>query len=226
MPHLLVFGLGYTASRLAERLRGEGWRVTGTRRAAAHDAIAFDDASAVRAAIASASHILSSVPPAEDRDPVLAAYRADIAAAPARWIGYLSSTGVYGDTGGAWVDETAPYGGRRTARAEADRAWLAVRPETRAFRLPGIYGPGRSPIDRARSGAAHRIDLPGQVFSRCHVDDIVAGLRSHRVPYGLPVTPATLRRWIGAGAAMLYTHIDDFLDAERDAFAISVGAPA
>src|SRR3546814_18908009 len=87
-----------------------------------------------------------------------------------------SDLGVYGDTGGAWVDETAPVGtGRRSARTEADLAWQALRPDVRIFRLPGIYGPGRNVLDRIRDGKAHRIDLPGQVFSRIHVDDIVAG---------------------------------------------------
>ena len=177
MPHLLIFGLGYTASRLATRLRNEGWHVTGTRRSAGTDTLAFDDDPAVRAAITSATHILSSVPPEGDVDPVLVRYGAAIAAAPARWTGYLSSTGVYGDTGGAWVDEASPIGaGRRTARADADGDWGALRPDMRRFRLPGIYGPGRSALDRVREGRAHRIDLPDQVFSRVHVDDIVAGI--------------------------------------------------
>ena len=87
---------------------------------------------------------------------------------------YLSSTGVYGDTGGAWVDESAPVGGRRGARTEADARWLAL--GARVFRLPGIYGPGRSALERVREGKAHRIDLPGQVFSRVHVDDIAGGV--------------------------------------------------
>ena len=92
-----------------------------------------------------------------------------------KWLGYLSSTGVYGDTGGAWVDESAPTGsGRRTARATCDAAWLEL--DARVFRLPGIYGPGRSALDRVREGKAHRIDLPGQTFSRVHVDDIAAGV--------------------------------------------------
>lgn len=176
-PHLLILGLGYTASRLAGRLRAGGWRVTGVRRAADADSLAFDDDSAVRAAIGQATHILSSVPPAGDGDPVLARYGAAIAAAPALWSGYLSSTGVYGDVAGAWVDEASPIGaGRRSARAEADRAWGALRPDIRLFRLPGIYGPGRSALDRVAGGKAHRIALPGQVFSRVHVDDIVAGV--------------------------------------------------
>lgn len=178
MPHILIFGLGYTTARLAARSRNDGWRVTATRRSTTEEAMAFADTDAVRATIATATHILSSVPPGEDgADPVLAAYGADIVTSPARWIGYLSATGVYGDTGGAWVDETAPIGhGRRGARADADMAWSNLRDDVRIFRLPGIYGPGRSAIDRLIDGRARRIDLPGQVFSRVHVDDIVSGV--------------------------------------------------
>lgn len=174
---MLILGMGYTATRLAIRLRGEGWAVTGVRRSADVDNIAFDDEQAVRAAIARATHILSSVPPEGNADPVLARYGDAIAAAPALWAGYLSSTGVYGDAAGAWVDEASPVGqGRRTARAAADMAWGALRPDMRRFRLPGIYGPGRSALERVREGKAHRIALPDQVFSRIHVDDIVAGV--------------------------------------------------
>lgn len=178
MGHMLIFGMGYTASRLAEGLRGQGWQVTGTRRMSDGDAIAFDDRHAVLSAIDSATHILSSVPPlAEGGDPVLQQYGDVIAASSARWIGYLSSTGVYGDTQGAWVDESAPVGeGRRTARAEADLAWRALREDIWVFRLPGIYGQGRSALDRVREGKAHRIDLPDQVFSRIHADDIVSAV--------------------------------------------------
>ncbi|WP_420143932.1 SDR family NAD(P)-dependent oxidoreductase [Sphingobium sp.] len=177
MPHMLIIGMGYSASRIATRLRADGWQMTGVRRSADAGSIAFDDESAVRAAIAGASHILSSVPPQGDDDPVLARYGAAIAASPAIWTGYLSSTGVYGDAAGAWVDEASPVGrGRRTARAAADLAWGALRPDMRRFRLPGIYGPGRSALDRVRDGKAHRIDLAGQLFSRVHVDDIVGGV--------------------------------------------------
>jgi hypothetical protein len=169
MAGALIFGLGYTASRLAGRLRREDWTVASTRRQADAPALAFDDDDAVRIAIAGVSHILSSVPPGEG-DPVLARYGHLFA--EHHWLGYLSSTGVYGDTGGAWVDESAPVGsGRRTARAAADAAWLAR--GARVFRLPGIYGPGRSALERVAEGRAHRIDLPDQVFSRIHVDDIV-----------------------------------------------------
>ena len=177
IPHLLILGMGYTASRLAARLRADSWRITGVRRAADAEALAFDDESAVRAAMAQATHILSSVPPEGDADPVLTRYGADIAAASALWTGYLSSTGVYGDAQGAWVDEASPTGsGRRTARMLADADWATLRPDMRRFRLPGIYGPGRSAIERVREGRAHRVALRDQVFSRVHVDDIIAGV--------------------------------------------------
>jgi nucleoside-diphosphate-sugar epimerase len=128
-------------------------------------------------AIANATHILSSVPPTDSGDPVLAQYGDALRQAPVEWIGYLSSTGVYGDTGGAWVDEsTAPGSGRRPPRTQADADWQALRGDVRVFRLPGIYGPGRSALDRVTAGQAHRIDLPDQVFSRIHVDDIVSGI--------------------------------------------------
>ena len=168
-----VFGLGYSAGVLAARLAGQGWRVDGTGR---HGTLAFDDRDGVGAALGTATHVLSSVPPGRDgRDPVLDAYGAALRDGPPRWIGYLSSTGVYGDCGGAWVDETAAIGaGRRTARSDADHAWQAL--GARVFRLPGIYGPGRSAFDRLRDGTARRLIAPGQVFSRVHVDDIAGGV--------------------------------------------------
>lgn len=187
MPHLLIFGLGYTAARMAEALRRQGWDVTATRREASDGVIAFDDQDAILRAIDTASHILSSVPPANHSDPVLDSYGEAIASASLKWTGYLSSTGVYGDTGGAWVDENAPIGGgRRKARAGCDERWQQVRSDVRIFRLPGIYGPGRSILDRIAAGKAHRIDMPGQVFSRVHVDDIVSGvMASLRSPAGI-----------------------------------------
>ncbi len=169
--HLLIFGLGYTAGRLARRLAATGWRITATTRSGAAGTVALDSA-ATAAAIATATHILSSVPPSHGGDPVLIHHAAALAETPARWIGYLSSTGVYGDTGGAWVDETAALGGRRADRIAADRAWRALRPDVHTFRLPGIYGPGRSALDALRAGTAHRVDAPSQYFSRIHVDDI------------------------------------------------------
>jgi nucleoside-diphosphate-sugar epimerase len=174
MAHLLIFGLGYTAGRIAEAMRTRGWQVRAT--GSAGD-IAFDDRRAVLAALGQATHILSSVPPARSGgDPVLEAYGEELAG---KALFYLSSTGVYGDRAGAWVDEATPTiaqsgAGRRNARAEADLAWLEL--GARVFRLPGIYGSGRSALDRVQEGKARRIDLPGQVFSRVHVDDIASGV--------------------------------------------------
>jgi len=161
---LVLFGPGYTGTRIAAAWEVAGGEVARVGRAA--------DPSAVAAALGRASHVLSTVPPTEAGDPVLQHWQAQVAAVP--WIGYLSSTGVYGDTRGAWVDEGAPLAGRRPARLAADRAWLAL--GARVLRLPGIYGPGRSVLDRLAEGRAHRIDLTNQVFSRVHVDDIVAGV--------------------------------------------------
>jgi nucleoside-diphosphate-sugar epimerase len=177
LPVLLVFGLGYSAQRIAAAARARGWTVIATRQNAEGDALAFADEAAVRAALQAATHILSSVPPGPAGDPVLDRYGKAIAASPAHWCGYLSSTGVYGDRAGAWVDEASAIGaGRRGARMAADAAWQALRPDVRVFRLPGIYGPGRSPLDRVLAGRARRIDLPGHVFSRVHVDDIAAAV--------------------------------------------------
>lgn len=181
--HLLIFGLGYTASRIGEALERRGWRVQATTRDGRDGTIAFDDAAEVEHAIGHATHILSSIPSDGD-DPVLAAYADRL---EDRWLGYLSSTGVYGDAGGAWVDEVSPITGRRPARNAADAAWLAI--GARVFRLPGIYGLGRSPLERVADGKAHRVEMPGQVFSRVHVDDIVsgviAGLDAQAGPYNL-----------------------------------------
>ena len=166
---LFVFGLGYTASRFAQAAELAGWEVVSTGRAGT---LSFGDAGAVRLALADAAQIVCSVPPdGTGIDPVLEHYGAALAG---KRLTYLSSTGVYGDCGGAWVDESAPTGsGRRGARSAADAAWLAR--GARVLRLPGIYGPGRSAVERVREGRAQRIDLPGQVFSRVHVDDIVSG---------------------------------------------------
>lgn len=173
-PRLFIFGLGYTASVVAARLSRMGWEVISTGR---DGTLSFEDEGNVRLALADADHVLSSVPPGsegrgEPLDPVLERYGD---ALKGKALSYLSSTGVYGDAGGAWVDESAPIGtGRRTARAQADHEWLSL--GARVYRLPGIYGPGRSMLDRVREGRAHRIDLPGQVFSRVHVSDIASGV--------------------------------------------------
>jgi nucleoside-diphosphate-sugar epimerase len=208
MGQILIFGLGYAASHLAERLTARGWDVAGTTQDGRAGSIAFADEAAVLAALRSATHILSSVPPVDGADPVLTRYGDVIAVAPATWIGYLSSTGVYGDAGGAWVDESAPVKGRRADRNAADAAWQALRSDVRAFRLPGIYGPGRSILDRIGEGRAHRIDLPDQVFSRVHVDDIAGGvIASFRGPAGVynlaDDEPCHQNRLVEWGAAML-----------------------
>ncbi len=171
MANLLIFGLGYTAKRIAAAAEKRGWSVDATGSAGNVD---FGDRAAVESALDRATHVLSSVPPdqAGGLDQVLSTYGRSFGAA---WYGYLSSTGVYGDSQGAWVDEASPTGtGRRNARSDADALWMEL--GARVFRLPGIYGPGRSVLDRVQSGKARRIDLPNQVFSRVHVDDITSGV--------------------------------------------------
>ncbi len=198
---LFIFGLGYTAARIADAAEARGWEVVSTGRAGT---LAFEDHGAVQLALADASQVLSSVPPSADSDPVLVHYGDALAGKP---LTYLSSTGVYGDCGGAWVDESAPTGtGRRTARSEADAAWLER--GARVLRLPGIYGPDRSALDRVRAGRAQRIDLPGQVFSRVHVDDIVSGaLLAFDAPAGAynlaDDLPASQNAVIEAASALL-----------------------
>lgn len=208
MGQMLIFGLGYAASHIADRLTARGWDLTGTTQDGRGGSIAFADEASVLAALRGATHILSSVPPAEGADPVLARYGQALAVAPAAWIGYLSSTGVYGDADGAWVDEGAPIRGRRPDRNAADAAWQHLRGDVSLFRLPGIYGPGRSILDRIREGRSHRIDLPGQVFSRIHVDDIAGGvIASFTGPRGVynlaDDEPCHQNRLVEWGCAML-----------------------
>ena len=193
-PRLFCFGLGYTALALARRLAAEGWVVSGSCRGADKAAALsqagiavylFDrDASMPREALAGISHILLSIPPDVAGDPVLAAHGDDIAAMQGLcWVGYLSTTGVYGDRGGDWVDETSallPTGERGCRRVAVEQGWLELWRSrgvpVHIFRLAGIYGPGRSAFDAVRAGTAKRIDKPGQVFSRIHVDDLVSVL--------------------------------------------------
>lgn len=194
-PHLFCFGLGYSAGFLAERLLAKGWRVSGTCRSAEKqarlrsqgiDAHLFDRGTPlddVAAALSGVTHLLSSVPPDEGGDPVLDQHRPTIdAIAPdLSWIGYLSTTGVYGDRAGGWVDEQSaltPTGERGRRRLAAERAWLALRQPAHLFRLAGIYGPGSSALDSVREGRARRVVKPGQVFSRIHVADIAQVLEA------------------------------------------------
>jgi hypothetical protein len=189
---LFCFGLGYSAGALARLLLRRGWTVAGTARSAGPgvpDAAIhpFDRGRPLAdpaASLAGATHLLSSVPPDERGDPVLDRHGEDIARLPGlAWIGYLSTTGIYGDRGGALVDETAeprPSGERQRRRVAAEAAWLDLGRRSgvpvHIFRLAGIYGPGRSAFDAVRAGRAHRIDRPGLVFSRVHVEDIAAVL--------------------------------------------------
>ncbi|VXC72648.1 NAD(P)-dependent oxidoreductase [Sphingomonas sp. AX6] len=169
---LVVFGMGYSARNIVQRLGARAVLAGATTRDGRDGTLRFDDREGVARALAAASHVLSSVPPEGDRDSVRATYGDLLGGLN---LAYLSSTGVYGDTGGAWVDESAATGGgRRVARVEADAAWLAL--GARVFRLPGIYGPGRSPLDRVATGQAHRVDVSGQIFSRIHVDDLADGV--------------------------------------------------
>jgi nucleoside-diphosphate-sugar epimerase len=183
---LLSLGHGYSARALARLLAPRGWRIIGTTRSAKKaDRLAAEGVEPLiwpggdlRPALAEATHLLSSVGPEAEGDPVLRTAGAAIAeAAPhLAWAGYLSITGVYGDHQGRWVDEStppAPAKGRSARRLEAERAWAAVPGlPLHIFRLSGIYGPGRSALDRLRAGSARRIVKEGQVFSRIHVDDI------------------------------------------------------
>ncbi len=192
--HLFCFGLGYSALALAGRLTAEGWQVSGTcrgaQRAAALREAGFSVALFDRGcplpprALDGTTHLLVSVPPDAAGDPVLARHGSDIAALRAPcWVGYLSTTGVYGDRGGGWVDESSelrPTGERGRRRVAAEKGWLDLWRHrgvpVHVFRLAAIYGPGRSAIDGLRAGTARRIDQPGQVFSRIHVDDLASVL--------------------------------------------------
>jgi len=198
MDHrLFCFGLGYSAEVLVRTLLAEGWQVAGTAREP--ERLAQLQALGVEAypfgrrhplpegALRGTTHLLSSVPPDAEGDAVLAGCSAAILAEAEhlRWLGYLSTTGVYGDYRGAWVDETSPL------RPTSERAWRRVSAEAgwldfnrlqhlpvAVFRLTGIYGPGRSALDDLRAGTAKRVVKRGQVFSRIHVEDIAGVLRA------------------------------------------------
>ena len=189
MNRLLVFGYGFTGAALVRRLKG--WTVSATSRSAETrarmaglDAIDPADPDALDRALGEAKAILIAAPPGEHGCPGLMALGPHVAPAlPAKWIGYLSTTGVYGDRAGGWVREdtpeapTSPEGHRRL---QAERAWTdlaqSIGSPLSILRLPGIYGPGRSPLDRVRAGEARRWVKPGQVFSRIHVDDLADAL--------------------------------------------------
>jgi nucleoside-diphosphate-sugar epimerase len=191
MTKLFVFGLGYSARAVVRRLRPALQAAWGTTREPdkadqlaiqAVRPVLFDGRErrpAVGAALAKADHVLVSIPPSKQGDPVLAHHREDLAALKPRSLVYLSTVGVYGDHGGAWVDEASecrPVSARARQRLNAEMAWRAFADEagvpTAIIRLAGIYGPGRGPFEKLRRGTARRIVKPGQVFNRIHVDDI------------------------------------------------------
>jgi nucleoside-diphosphate-sugar epimerase len=193
--HLFCFGLGYSATFLARQLMANGWRITGTCRTRDHqielsrlgiEAHMFDrdrPLGNLPQLLSSATHLLSSVPPDEKGDAVLDLHRAEIDAASLRlaWIGYLSTTGVYGNHDGGWVDEMSelnPTGERGRRRAAAEQGWLQLSQPAHLFRLAGIYGPGSSALDTVREGRAKRIIKPRQIFSRIHVADIAQVLEA------------------------------------------------
>lgn len=186
-PHLVVLGHGYSAGFLTRALVAQGWTVTGTTRDDPARVTATGarplrwpgDEDALRAEIARADAILVSAGPDAGECPALRDFGAAIAASPARWLGYLSTTGVYGDRQGGWVDEGSsltPATRRGHDRVAAETAWQALAIAhglpLHIFRLAGIYGPGRGPFAKVRAGTARRIIKPGQVFSRIHVQDI------------------------------------------------------
>jgi nucleoside-diphosphate-sugar epimerase len=189
---LFCFGAGYTAAFVAHRLRPREWRIAGTKTRLNDDAATDSGAMTlaefrgdapserVRELLDGTTHVLVSVPPDVQGDPVLRHHGADLAALGSLcWVGYLSTVGVYGDWRGAWVDEDSPVrptSERTLRRVEAERAWLRFGREigcrVEIFRLAGIYGPGRSVIEALRAGTARRIVKAGQVFNRIHVEDI------------------------------------------------------
>ena len=195
-PRLFCFGLGYSAMALVRRLQARGWRVAGTSRApskaerlraAGLEVFLFDRGLTLAAdALQGTTHLLVSVPPDDKGDPLIDGAREDILRCEGMvWAGYLSTTGVYGDREGGWVDEESalrPTQERSRRRAAAERAWRELHRTAglpvHIFRLAGIYGPGRSVLDNLRRGTAKRIDKPGQVFSRIHVEDIAAVLEA------------------------------------------------
>jgi nucleoside-diphosphate-sugar epimerase len=185
MPRLFTFGLGYSALAIARGLQKEGWSIAGTCRTAEGaerlkaqgiEAFLFDGmAPLARGALDGTTHLLASIP-ADPDDPALRHHAADIADnSSIEWIGYLSTTSVYGVTDGSTVNEQTlcrPASARGQRRLAAEQAWQALPLPGHVFRLSGIYGPGRSVFDTIRAGKAQRIVKQGQAFNRIHIDDI------------------------------------------------------
>jgi nucleoside-diphosphate-sugar epimerase len=191
MPRLFTFGLGYSADAVARLLMAEGWTVAGTCRTKdgadrlaqlGLEPILFDGTTSIDpAAFRGTTHLLASIP-ADPDDPALRHHTKGITAIQSlEWIGYLSTTSVYGVTDGSTVSEDAhcdPASARGQRRLAAERAWQSLPLSGHVFRLSGIYGPGRSVFDTVRAGKAQRIIKPGQAFNRIHVDDIARIVRA------------------------------------------------
>ncbi len=183
---LLVFGLGYTGTAIAARAAAMGWRVVATsrrpERLAPPPGVVLIGAAHAAEALPQTTHLVQTAPPGEHGDPALLSFGRELAAAPRlRWAGLLSTTGVYGDRAGGWVDEDtapAPSGSRGQRRLDAERQWRAAfeRCAVDVFRVAGIYGPGRSAFDDLRAGRARRVERPGHLFGRVHRDDIAAAV--------------------------------------------------
>ncbi|MBI1215587.1 MAG: SDR family NAD(P)-dependent oxidoreductase [Alphaproteobacteria bacterium] len=193
---LFCFGFGYTAAWLALRLRDFGWKIAGTTtdpekrdfmEAQGMEAMLYDQNRTIMdpyAAFEDVTHVLMSIPPGSEGDPVVDVHGEDLARAPKlEWAGYLSTTAVYGNHDGGWVDENTPPepdSRRGSLRLRAEQQWLSCYVgdglPLHIFRLSGIYGPGRSAVDSVRAGTARRIDKPGHAFNRIHVEDIVETL--------------------------------------------------
>ncbi|WP_421692735.1 SDR family oxidoreductase [Aestuariivirga sp.] len=197
MNHILFFGLGFSARVLAQHLRPQGWAVSATSRSAegaqaihalGYGAHVFDGTAPLpEGALEGVTHVVISAPPGADGDPVLRLHAADFArrAAQFQWIGYLSTTGVYGDHGGGLVTEDTPLTpnterGHKRLLAEAQwlDLWRANRLPVHVFRLAGIYGPGRNQLLSLLDGTAKRVIKEGQIFSRIHVEDIAGTLEA------------------------------------------------
>lgn len=247
-PHLFSFGHGYSAQALATRLLPRGWRITGTTRNA-EKAQEFDRIGIAPFLIGKdpipevfdgVTHLLISAGPDELGDPMLRDWAECLRKSAPRieWVGYLSTTGVYGDHGGAWVDEATPLTPatkRGIARVKAEAEWQAFARELglnlSIFRLAGIYGPGRGPFAKVRNGTARRIIKPNQIFSRIHVEDIAQVLEAainrpkssgiYNICDDLPVPPQEV---IAYAAELLNLPIppeEDFATAEMTPMARS-----
>ncbi len=194
---LFIFGTGFSSKALVEEVRDQFDWIGGTTRSSDKmealrtlgvEPFLFDGSSqgdGVAEALKQATHILVSIAPNEAGDPVLNQYANEIAGAKPRWIGYLSTVGVYGNHDGAWVDEDTPLhpvSKRSVQRVAAEEAWLAFAEQNdlpvQIFRLSGIYGPGRNAFENFRKGTARRLVKPGQVFNRIHVADIAGALKA------------------------------------------------